>query len=378
MNHTLHILSLPHTQTTNEYLSCAYTQKVVKFCKMMKDMGNRVILYASEENDAPCDELVTVITRKEQSEWIGVSGPETLHNIKWDINLPFWTKFNVRVCKAIEKRKRKGDFICLITGIANSMAVTAFPDCISIEYGVGYEGVCAPFVCFESYAWMHSVYTSMYGSPFKCNGRLYDEVIPNYYDTQEFPLNNCRENKDGYYLYIGRLIDRKGIGIAVEACKRAGVKLIIAGNQGEVPKGNYIEYRGLVGIKERGELMSGAIATFVPTIYVEPFGGVAAESLLCGTPVITSEWGAFTDYVADGIDGYRCRMLNEFVWAVEQCKSLDNRYIRKRAQSKFSMNVIKYRYQDWLDKISGLFVPGGDWYNEAPYDPTNKRILGNF
>ena len=71
-------------------------------------------------------------------------------------------------------------------------------------------------------------------------------------------------------------------------------------------------------------------------------------------------------------------MLNEFVWAVEQCKSLDNRYIRKRAQSKFSMNVIKYRYQDWLDKISGLFVPGGDWYNEAPYDPTNKRILGNF
>jgi len=52
MNHTLHVVSLPHTQTTQKYLACAYTQKIVKFCNMMKFLGNTVYLYASEDNEA--------------------------------------------------------------------------------------------------------------------------------------------------------------------------------------------------------------------------------------------------------------------------------------------------------------------------------------
>ena len=33
----LHALGIPHTVTSKEYLSCAFTQKVLKFCDMMKD-----------------------------------------------------------------------------------------------------------------------------------------------------------------------------------------------------------------------------------------------------------------------------------------------------------------------------------------------------
>lgn len=61
---TFHVVSLPHTQTTMEYEACAYTSKTRKFCNMMKSLGHKVYLYASEENEANVDELITITTSK--------------------------------------------------------------------------------------------------------------------------------------------------------------------------------------------------------------------------------------------------------------------------------------------------------------------------
>ena len=63
-----HVISLPHTQTTKDYVNCAYTEKVRRFCIMMKSLGHTVYLYASEDNEAPVDELITCITKEQQQE----------------------------------------------------------------------------------------------------------------------------------------------------------------------------------------------------------------------------------------------------------------------------------------------------------------------
>ena len=201
---------------------------------------------------------------------------------------------------------------------------------------------------------MHSNYAG-YKDPTSIDGLFYDEIIPGYFDPTEFKL---QENKEDYYLYLGRLIDRKGYNIAVEVCKKLNKRLIIAG-PGIPPE--YGEYVGVVGPEERAKLMAGATALFAPTIYLEPFGNIVPEAHFCGTPTITTDWGAFTETNINGLTGYRCRSFQEFCDATEMVKSLDPAKIWKRAIDTYSLPVIAQKYDKYFNKLLTLWDDG--WYS---------------
>ncbi len=353
---TFHVVSLPHTQTTAEYTHCAYTQKVRKFCNMMTDLGHEVILYASEENEARVSELVTAITKEKQREIFGSSDhTKDFFNITWGIHDPGWVEMNTNTIRAMAERIKPRDFICVIGGLCQKIIADAFPNNMTVEYGIGYTGTFAKYRVFESYAHMHWVH----GFQNNDNGDFYETVIPNYYDTDEFPF---AESPDDYYLFIGRLIDRKGWRIAQEVCQKLGKRLILAG-QGEFS--GYGEHVGVVGVEKRGELMSKAKAVFVPTTYMEPFGGVHAEALLCGTPVITTNFGVFTETVVNGENGYRCDMFRDFVAAAkatEKFSAAKRKKIRTAAQKRFSTEVVARQYQTYFERLATLW--GDGWYTE--------------
>lgn len=349
-----HVVSLPHTQTTAEYTHCAYTQKVRKFCNMMSDLGHEVYLYASEENEARVTELVTVITKQKQRELFGENDhTKNFFNVRWDMYDPAWVHMNTNAVRAIAERIRPHDFICIIGGWCQKIIADAFPDHFGVEFGIGYEGTFSKYRVFESYAHMHYIH----GFDRNDNGNFYDTVIPNYYDAEEFPFS---EKTDDYYLFIGRLIDRKGWRIAQEVCEKLGKRLLVAG-QGEFA--GYGEHLGVVGVEKRGELMSKAKAVFVPTTYLEPFGGVHAEAMLCGTPVITTNFGVFTETVRNGENGYRCDVFRDFVKAtkeVEKFSTAKRKKIREYAQERFTTKVVAGMYHDYFSRLDDLWGKG--WY----------------
>lgn len=327
-----HVPCLPHTLPTKDYAHCAYSQKELNYKVMMERLGHTVHLYESDEPFAPSDNLT----------------------LAWNPTAPIWQRQNARMIEMIRERMQPRDFLCLIGGDCQRPIAEAIPELLTVEFGVGYYGVFAKHCVFESYFHMANVY----GRKGWDNGRFFDAVIPNYYDLDDFPVSLTA---DDYVLFVGRLNFDKGIQVAADAATHAGIRLVVCG-QGTPPDG--VDYRGLVGVKERGELMRHAKALICPTLYLEPFGGVAVEAQLCGTPVICTDWGGFTETVVDGETGCRCHTLGEFVDAIQHVQWLDRDVIAHRARHLYSLEPVSRQYESYFERLSLLW--GDGWNTVAP------------
>jgi len=359
---TIHVIGMPHIQTSKAYCRDAYGMKILHFCQMMHKEGYKIMLYASEDNETPA-ELFTCITKAQQAK-LGFEGPEDYLNIQFDVTKPIWQIFQSRVTYFLNKNVSPGDIIGTFSGLCDKSIADAFPQCYFVELGIGYSGVFSGFRIFESYAWMHTIYGASTGNASATDGKFYDTVIPNYFNPDDFPF---KSEKEDYFLFVGRMIYRKGIVIINDMAKRMpNTKFIFAGqgavqyknkigcSDGTVLEGDNLEYIGTINIEQRGKLMSGAKALIVPTIYIGPFEGVHAEAMFCGTPVITTNFGCFTETNIDGVTGYRCSTIKQFVEAASKVSSLDPMKIRAHALSKFSMDSVAPQYTKYFEQIQGL------------------------
>lgn len=82
-----HVINLPHTQTTKDFINCAYTEKVRRFCNMMKSLDHTVYLYAGDQNEAEVDELITCITEEDIVKNKLASVGLTVEDLKLALNL---------------------------------------------------------------------------------------------------------------------------------------------------------------------------------------------------------------------------------------------------------------------------------------------------
>lgn len=357
---TLHLVGMPHVQSTLDYISDAYGMKLRTMAIMMSKIGYTVNVYASEDYDYDVTgEQVCCITKEKQAEFFGDDDHDKhFYKITWGVDEPHWIHFNANVIGEINKRYKPGDIIGHFSGVCEQKITEAFPDCFGVEVGIGYTGVYSQYKVFESYSHQHFVMGYLHDD----DGKFYDTVIPGYHDKNKFKL----AEPEDYFLYVGRLIPRKGYSIAQEVCEKLGKRLILAGQIDKDEEfSGYGEYIGTVNEEQRSDLMSKAIATFTPSTYIEPFGNVHVESLLSGTPVITTNFGVYTETVQNGFNGQRCDDFQEFINAVKWAETLtmkDKKKIQKHAQSKWSTDVVALQYDKYFQRLQRL--QGNGWYEE--------------
>jgi len=360
-----HVLALPHTVTSKEFVSCAYTQKIVKFAKMMTERGHTVIHYGHEDSDLLCTEHVSVLPRED---WKIAYGDHDWrkHFFKFDINDHAYQTFYRNAIREVGLRKRPNDFILPFWGCGGKPVCDAHPDIICVEPGIGYgSGHWAMYKIFESYA----IYNAYYGldSVQQCKQSFYDVVIPNYFDPDDFTF---LAKKDDYFLFIGRVYNGKGIQIAIEATAAIGAKLVVAGQNnlescGYTTIPSHVEFVGHVDVEQRRHLMSHAKGAFVASLYNEPFGGTMVECLFSGTPVITTPWGAFTENNLHGITGFICRTFEQFTWAARNIHKINPQDCRSWALNNFSLERVASLYEDFFESVLDIYGKKG-WYEPHP------------
>ena len=116
----------------------------------------------------------------------------------------------------------------------------------------------------------------------------------------------------GYILYYGRLVEEKGVHVLLKAMEAMpGVPCKIVGTgpeegflhiQGDrMPN---VTFEGYQSGEALWDLVRGARAVVVPSLFPETFGLVAIEAMALGKPVIASDVGALSEIIVDRHTGF--------------------------------------------------------------------------
>lgn len=330
---TLHILGNPTSPVHILNRIDPFSIAVIKFITNMTKLGWNCIHYGVAGCEVECESVICA------------------DGINKDRHTAI-TQYNKIAASEIAKRKRPGDMIMCFHGWENKAAAEANDDLPIVEPSIGYDtkAVFAPYRVFTSYAQMHMFYgeKGMLMEP-----SWFDAVIPNAFTPSEFEFSKTKKD---YVLYFGRVVESKGINVAIQATERSGHNLVIAGpgtladlGYTEIPA--HVTCFGVANVDQRRALMRDAKAIIGPTYYVEPFGNMVAEGYFSGTPAITTDWGGFTETVVQGVTGYRCREMKDFVDALKNIWRIDPAVCRDWAWSNYEESVVHKKLDEYFRKI---------------------------
>jgi hypothetical protein len=200
----------------------------------------------------------------------------------------------------------------------------------------------------------------------KENGKNYWFVVPNYFDSSEWKLSlTPKVDSVGF---LGRIHDGKGCHEIVEMARKFPRTRFILCGQGD-PSRYLIEpnifYKPPIHGTERSDYLGSLVVCIAPTAFVEPFCGVAVEAQLCGTPVITKDYGAQTETVENFKTGLRCHTLADYSYGIQMALNgeFDRKYIHERAVRLYDMYNVARQYEYAFKTIIDVHNGNNGWYS---------------
>jgi glycosyltransferase involved in cell wall biosynthesis len=197
-------------------------------------------------------------------------------------------------------------------------------------------------------------------------------AVPNFIDPARIDFVPSVPD-DAPLLFLSRIETIKAPDLAIAIARRAGRRLLVAGNHAASgPEGEFfrreiepalgrdgVEWVGEVGDTRKNELLGRSAALLVPIRWDEPFGIVFAEALAAGTPVVTCARGALPEIIRPGVTGFFIpgEDVAAGAGAVRRLPELDRAACRADAETRFSLRACADRYLALYASAAPLSAP---------------------
>jgi glycosyltransferase involved in cell wall biosynthesis len=174
------------------------------------------------------------------------------------------------------------------------------------------------------------------------------------------------DHDEGYLLHLGRYAPEKGTHLAILAARAAGLPLRLAGRIHPQDEAYFAEkvapLLGQPGVSELGEadhpkklaLLRGARAVVCPLQWEEPFGLIAVEAMLCGTPVLGFARGSYPEIVEEGVTGFLVAPddVEGLARRAAELRGFDRRACARRARERFSTAIMTDAYERLYARVA--------------------------
>lgn len=186
---------------------------------------------------------------------------------------------------------------------------------------------------------------------------------------------HSKSNSTKYIFYAGTLVDTKGVGDLVEACKiimknqHFNIELLMAGKEGSYAQQlkeslseeqkKYIKFLGKLKREDLFSYYSNADVCCFPSWW-ENMPMVCLEAMMCKGLVIGSTSGGMNEIIEDGVNGYLVPrkspvQLAECIEKALSLKEVDANRIKQNAkctiEEKFETSVISKQMEDFYNAV---------------------------
>jgi glycosyltransferase involved in cell wall biosynthesis len=172
-----------------------------------------------------------------------------------------------------------------------------------------------------------------------------------------------RPTVDGPVLWLGRFDPEKGPDLAIEACRKANLPLVLAGKCNQQDEWRYFDevIKPMLGPDielvlnadrtRTNALLAQASSLIMSIRWEEPFGMVMIEAMSIGTPVVALRRGSVPEVVLHGRTGMVVAEESELPEALLAARNLDPADCVAHVRSSFSVELMAHRYERVYRKL---------------------------
>jgi len=190
------------------------------------------------------------------------------------------------------------------------------------------------------------------------------EVVFNGIDLSRYKNfdNNIKNNKDFIFVFIGRLIEQKGIDILLKAFSSLDFgKLLLVGEgpldkeMKQIVKKMGIENRVVfLGFRKDIPNILASADCFVLPSQSEGFGIVLTEAMASRLPIIVSNFDAVKDIIIDGVTGFVVKKGDYLELANKMRYVYNHKEVRQSVAARALGAVSNFSIEKHIEKIINL------------------------